>query len=225
MTAPHREPNRDDEQGPPGRSTSDDRVVLYVDGGLGEEARRAFEVELSRSEVLRDEVRRARLVRRLVAGLPRVPAAGLPTASELLERAGPRAPTAAAGADASDGSAGDRVAALLGGLRRHAPPPEIGARFRAFVAAEAASARSARVRRAIRRPVPVATWAAAAALLLVSGVFVFSAPPPRPSGSRIPGVTFRFEVARGVPGRPVDAGAATSGLLSVPAGRGEGGGR
>ncbi len=214
MTAPYRDPHRDDEQGPPGRSPSDERVVVYVDGGLDGEARRAFEDELSGSEALRDEVRRARAVRRLVAGLPRVPAVGLPTAAELLERAGPRAPVASTPATSSTGT--DRVAALVGGLPRRTAPPEIGERFRSFVAAEAAAAVSARVRRAIRRPVPVATWAAAAALLLVSGVFVFSAPPPRPSGSRIPGVTFRFEVARGVPGRPVDAGAASLGVLSVP---------
>jgi hypothetical protein len=65
--------------------SGDHRVVLYVDGGLDAVERAAFEAALEQSAELRRDVRHARVLRDLVAALPRR-RAPLPELDALLER-------------------------------------------------------------------------------------------------------------------------------------------
>src|SRR5690606_5680299 len=110
----------------PSPSPFEDQVVLYVDGGLGPDEQQRFELALQGSSAaaasLRERVRRAHAVRRLVASLPRVRTTDLPSLASfsiVLERV--------------DVEESEHVATLLRGLRRHAPPAAIGAAFRAQV--------------------------------------------------------------------------------------------
>lgn len=219
----------DDNRGSRRDIDSDDRVVLFVDGGLEGEALRSFERDLAGSEALRGRVKRAGLVRDLVRSLPRVVPTGLPSATEFLERI--------------EVDESTHVVALLDALPRRSAPAAQDRRFLEFVAREADADRAARsghagrsplrlasehgageldavrhTRRPTRRPTrrqELATWAAAAALLMVTTLLYTGSPAPRPSGSKIAGISYRFEVVRGRPGRPVEAGA-ERGLHHVP---------
>ncbi len=176
---------------PAGHSPDDravaERIVLYVDGGLDAQERAAFEVRLAQEPSLRAEVKKARVLRGLVAGLPRKKAA-LPTFDALLEQLDAEPP------------AGLRAALAL--LRRAPAPDELRERVRA--------AWRRRPRRGTARWWPAVLSAAAAALLLLSSLVLHGGlRPKRPEiGPRDPAlanVQFKFELDRGGP-RPAGGG-------------------
>lgn len=145
---------------------SDERVVLYVDGGMEPAAQRAFEAELERSAELRKEVETARIVRRLVAGLPRAQST-MPTVDALFERL-----------DAEPAPA-------LGRLLRAIPRAQAPAALRDRVLRKIPALTPERLRAITPR-----TWLrlAAAAIVLVSCGLAFDAgrsPPPRKGPFRL----------------------------------------
>lgn len=153
-----------------GAADSDDRVVLYVDGGMDAIAQRAFEAELERSAVLRKDVETARIVRRLVAGLPREKSA-MPSFDAVMERL-----------DATPSAALGR---LLHSIPRVQPPASL--RDRVLRKIPALSPHRLRA-------MPAGAWArfAAAAIVLVScGLAVTAGRSPTP-----PKGPFRFTFER-----------------------------
>lgn len=128
---------------------ADDPVVAYVDGGMDDAARRAFEVELERSEPLRQRVKTARIVRGLVSGLARAKPA-LPPVEALFERL-----------DAEPAPA-------LGRLLRAIPRAQVPASLRDRVFRKIPAFTPQRI-----RAMPPGAWvrlAAAAALLIMCGI-------------------------------------------------------
>ncbi|MBK6941459.1 MAG: hypothetical protein IPH13_14875 [Planctomycetes bacterium] len=145
---------------------SDPRVVLYVDGGMEPAAQRAFETELEGSAALRQEVDTARIVRRLVSGLPRAKST-LPTVDVLFERL-----------DAEPTQE-------LGRLLRAIPREQAPAALRDRVLRKIPALTPERLRAITPR-----TWLrmAAAAIVLVSCGLAFDAgrsPPPRKGPFRL----------------------------------------
>lgn len=163
----------------------DPRVVLYADGGLealDPAARAAFEQELQESADLRRKVARARLLRRLVNGLPRR-GAPLPALDDLLNRL--------------DAEPSPALARALAGLRRRQAPAELDQRL-----APCWSGRRVVVRPAFRRP-RVGSFAAAAAVLFSAFALFQGAREQPPRHARLAGVTFQFQVNRAEPGGQV----------------------
>ncbi|MBI4880737.1 MAG: hypothetical protein HY812_13925 [Planctomycetes bacterium] len=157
-----------------------ERIVLYVDGGLDGAERAAFEERLAEEPLLRAEVKKARVLRGLIAGLPRKKAV-LPVFDVLLEKL--------------DAEPRPELRAALGLLRRAAVPEDLGGRVRA------ALRRSSRPLRRAGSWWPAALSAAAAALLLASSLVLYGgARPKRPLiGPRNPAVAnlhFEFDLGR-----------------------------
>ncbi|MBL8767089.1 MAG: hypothetical protein JNL94_06990 [Planctomycetes bacterium] len=174
----------------------DDPVIQYVDGGMDAAARIAFEARLATSPELQKEVRTARIVRGLVAGLPRAKSA-MPPVEALLER--------------MDAEPSRELGRLLRALPRAAAPESL--RDRVF--------RNIRTLSPQRlRAMPPRIWfrvAAAAVVLVACGVAFDAGRPARPAKG-----PFRFSIE--IPQRTLP-GFNASALPRFPASVGSGGSR
>ncbi len=161
-----------------------DDVIAFVDGQLEGAARAAFERRIANESALREAVRRARIVRELVAGLPRRSAGHLDF-DTIIERT------------SVDESAS--VPRLFAALPRHRAPESI---FNAVLMRLRADRRR-RVATAVVRAMPfarsVARVAAAAVLMFGAFALVESAPRARPARNA-DSPRFAFSLQRVVPG-------------------------
>ena len=167
------------------RPEGDDRVILFVDGGMSSSEAEAFEREVEASDALRVAVRRARVVRSLLRELPRQKAPSLET---LMESADVDSPA---------------LASIFARLPRVEAPSHVGRGIRHTISTISAEATHRRFSGRSARPA-WASFAAAAVLLIAATALFRSRAEPLRSGSRIAGVAYSFDVVRAVPGLPID---------------------
>lgn len=150
------------------------QVVLYADGCLEGAEREEFEQRLAADPELRSAVRRAQVIRSLVARLPRRLA---PLSYESV-------------LEAADALPSLPLARALRGLPRQSAPEGI---FERALAAHRARGVPAAPARILPRRVPLAHVAAAACLFVASSALFAGALPARPTQPKLAHLRFHFE--------------------------------